>query len=62
MKSVPWGLTFDPALNASNPCVFHFTVPVTLDAARFVDFSFLSLFSQEVVKAAGICVCVREND
>ncbi len=58
MKSVPWGLTFDPGLNASHPCLFHFTVLVTLDAFWFVDFSFLSLFSQEAVKAAGICVCV----
>lgn len=59
MKSVPWGLTFDPGLNASHPCLFHFTVLVTLDAFWFVDFSFLSLFSQEAVKAAGcVCVCV----
>ena len=58
MKSVPWGLTFDPGLSASHPCLFYFTVPVTLDAFWFVDFSFLSLFSQEAVKAAEMCVCI----
>lgn len=58
MKSVPWGLTFDPGLNASLSFLFHFTVLVTLDAFWFVDFSFLSLFFQEAVKAAGMCVSV----
>lgn len=42
---------------ASHPVLFHFKVCVTLDAAPFVDFSFFSLFSQEVVKAMGKRVC-----
>lgn len=57
MKSFPWVLTFDPGLNASQSCLVHFTVLLTLDAFWFVDFSFLSLFSQEVVKTA-LCVYV----
>lgn len=63
MKSVPWGLTFNPGPNASHPCLFHFTVLVTLVAFWFVDFTFLSLFSQEAVKAAGMCVymCVCDS-
>lgn len=57
MKSFPWVLTFDPGLNASHSCLVHFTVLLTLGAFWFVDFSFLSLFSQEVVKTA-LCVYV----
>lgn len=30
-----------------------------MDAFWFVDFSFLSLFSQEAEKAAGMCVCAH---
>ncbi len=44
-------------------CLLPLSVPfysptVTLDAFWFVDFSFLSLFSQEAVKAAGMCVYI----
>lgn len=52
------GLTFDPG-ECLSPRLFHFAVPVTMDAFSFVDFSFLSLFFQEAVKAAGICVSVN---
>lgn len=53
------GLTFDPGWMPLTPVCSCFTVLVALDAFWFVDSSFLSLFSQEAMKAAGTCVCIR---